>query len=178
MTLVIRTKGDPSAAIPMVRAVVRDLEPNVALQAPRPMADVLVDMTAQRRLNTILFTVFGIVAGLLAAVGIYGVLAYSVEARARELGVRVALGASRPSIVRLVLREGLTLAAVGLVIGLAGALALTQTMSTLLYQVSAFDPVTFAAIAGVAVIVSLAACLVPAWRALRVDPITALRADG
>ena len=124
-----------------------------------------------------LLAVFGVVAGLLAAVGIYGVLAYSVEARTREMGVRVALGASRASILALVLREGLMLAGIGLVLGLAGALALTRTMRTLVYQVSTVDPATFAVIAAVAATVSLAACLIPAWRAVRVDPILALRAD-
>jgi len=177
MMLVIRSAGDAQSAAPALRAAVRDLDTTVALQGVRPITDLLVDMTAQRRLNTVLLAVFGVVAGLLAAVGIYGVLAYSVEARTREMGVRVALGASRASILALVLREGLMLAGIGLVLGLAGALALTRTMRTLVYQVSTVDPATFAVIAAVAATVSLAACLIPAWRAVRVDPILALRAD-
>jgi ABC-type antimicrobial peptide transport system permease subunit len=177
MMLVIRTQGDPTAIIPAVRQVVRELEPNVALQSPRPITDLLAEMTSQRRLNTILLTVFGSVAGLLAAVGIYGVLAYSVQSRTRELGVRLALGASHRDVLGLVLREGLSLAGAGLVLGLVAALALTRTMESMLYHVRTFDPATFAAIAGVAILVSVAACCVPAWRALRVDPLTALRTD-
>jgi putative ABC transport system permease protein len=177
MMLVLRSAGDPMALVPTVRQVVKELEPNVAVQSARPITDLLAEMTSQRRLNTILLTVFGVVAGLLASVGIYGVLAYSVQSRTRELGVRLALGASGSNVVGLVLREGLTLAGTGLVLGLAGAFALTRTMESMLYHVRTFDPATFAAIAGVAVLVSLAACLVPAWRALRVDPITALRTE-
>ena len=179
MMLVVRATGerDAQSVSPAVREAVRAIDTTVALQAVRPLTDLLVDMTAQRRLNTVLLAVFGVVAGLLSAVGIYGVLAYSVAARTRELGVRVALGASRMSILGLVLGEGLMLAGIGLVAGLAGALALTRTLQTLVYQVSTVDPATFAAIGGVAALVSLAACLVPAWRALRVDPILALRAD-
>lgn len=175
--LVVRASGEAESVAPALRDAVRTLDTTVALQSVRPLTDLLVDMTSQRRLNTVLLAVFAAVAGLLAAVGIYGVLAYSVAARTRELGVRVALGASRASILGLVIGEGLLLSGIGLVVGLAGALALTRTLQSLLYQVSTVDPATFAAIAGVAAMVSLAACLVPAWRALRVDPIQALRAD-
>jgi putative ABC transport system permease protein len=177
MMLVVRASGEAQSVAPALREALRTLDPTVALQGVRPLTDLLIDMTSQRRLNTVLLAAFAVVAGLLAAVGIYGVLAYSVAARTRELGVRVALGASRTSILRLVIGEGLLLSGIGLVAGLAGALALTRTLRSLVYQVSTVDPATFAAIAGVAAMISLAACLIPAWRAVRVDPILALRAD-
>ena len=134
-------------------------------------------MTAQRRLNTLLLTVFAVVAVIVAAVGVYGVLAYSVQQRRRELGVRMALGATAGTLLRLVLVEGLLLAGVGFAIGLGGALALGRTLTSLLYGVSATDPATLAAIAGVAAFTALLACLVPAVRAMRVDPTIALRAE-
>jgi ABC-type antimicrobial peptide transport system permease subunit len=177
MTLVVRTSGEPEAALAPLRGVLRDMDPAVALQAPGPLADRVREMTAGRRLNTSLLTAFAAVAALLAGVGIYGVIAHAVERRRRELGVRVALGASASRILGLVLREGLALAAAGLAAGLLAAFALSRFLASLLYEVSATDPATFAAIAGLAVLVACAASLVPAVRALRVDPVTALRAE-
>ena len=121
--------------------------------------------------------VFGAIAAVLAAVGIYGVIAGSVELRTRELGVRVALGATGGSILRMVLVEGLWLVGIGLVVGLAASLALSGTLATLLYEIRPTDAATLASIAALTVIVSLVASLVPAVRALRVDPVTALRAE-
>jgi ABC-type antimicrobial peptide transport system permease subunit len=126
-------------------------------------------------LNTLLLTVFGLAAALLAAVGIYGVIAYSVEQRTRELSVRMALGASARRILSLVLREGLVTSAIGLVVGLGFAFALSRWMKSLLYGVTPGDPITFAGIAGVAALVAILATLVPALRAIRVDPVQALR---
>ena len=177
MTLVVRTAGAPETAVPALRNVVRSIDPTIPLFATRSVEDLLGDMTAQRRLNTLLLSVFGAVAAIVAAVGVYGVLAYSVQQRRRELGVRIALGATAGTLLRLVLREGLTLAGLGLVLGLVGALALGRLLTSLLYDVSATDPATLAAIAGVAALTALLACLVPAMRAVRVDPTTALRAD-
>jgi ABC-type antimicrobial peptide transport system permease subunit len=117
------------------------------------------------------------VAAVLAGVGIYGVMAYSVALRTRELGVRVALGASSARIMSLVLAEGLGLAAAGIVLGVIGAFAMGRAMRTMLYGVSATDPVTIAAIAVLAAVVAIAASVVPAWRAVRIDPNTALRAE-
>ena len=142
-----------------------------------PIDALLVDMTAQRRLNTLLLTIFGAVAAILAAVGIYGVIAYSVEQRMRELGVRVALGAPVMRILRLIVTEVLTLAVAGLVLGLGAALALSRSMASLLYDVSATDPATFAAIALVAILTALLASMIPALRAVRLDPVKALRAE-
>jgi ABC-type antimicrobial peptide transport system permease subunit len=177
MTLVIRTTGDPVEALPAVRTLVRDLDPAVALQAPGPLEAQVDEMLAERRLNTVLLAAFAGVAAVLSGVGIYGVIAGSVERRRRELGVRLALGASTTGVLALVLREGVLLAAGGLLAGLAGAIALSRRLESLLYGVSATDPATFATIAVVALAVAAAACLVPAVRAIRVDPVTALRAD-
>jgi ABC-type antimicrobial peptide transport system permease subunit len=177
MTIVLRTAGDPLAILPSVRAIVRDVDPAVALQAPRPLADLVGEMTASRRLNTMLLVVFAAVAALLAAVGVYGVMSYAVEQRTRELGVRRALGASLPNLVGLVMGEGLGLSAVGLVLGLGAALALGSAMTRLLYEIPATDPVTLGAIALVTAAVVTLACAVPAVRATRIDPVTALRVD-
>jgi ABC-type antimicrobial peptide transport system permease subunit len=177
MMIVVRTSGDPQLAAPLVRSVVQSIDGSIALQNVQPVEHLLVEMAAQRRLSTLLLLVFAVAAAVLAAVGIYGVIAYSVEQRTRELGVRVALGASSGRILTLVVSEGLWLAAGGLLLGLAAAGALSQTMKTLLYDVSATDPVTFAGIAAVAILTATAASVLPAIRAVRVNPVTALRAD-
>jgi putative ABC transport system permease protein len=177
LTLVIRTTGDPADLAPSLRAAVRAIDPGIAIQSARPIDAVLVEMTAQRRLNTILLSVFGVVAAVLAAVGIYGVIAYSVSQRARELGVRMALGATSGGVIRLVMAEGLSLAAGGVVLGLVSALALGRSMTSLLYGVAPTDPATYASIAGIAILTAFCASLVPALRAVRVDPARALGAE-
>jgi putative ABC transport system permease protein len=177
MTIVVRSAGEPAAAIGALRAALRSIDPAIPLFGERTVDELVDDMAAQRRLNTLLLTIFGIVAAVLAAVGVYGVLAYSVQQRTRELGVRVALGATAGTLLRLVLAEGLVLAGTGLVLGLVGALALGRVLTTLLYNVSAYDPATLAAIAGVAALIAFLACLVPAIRAVRLDPVNALRAE-
>ncbi|HUF48070.1 MAG TPA: ABC transporter permease [Vicinamibacterales bacterium] len=177
LQIVVRTTGDPTRAAPALRGAARVLDPLVPLSAVGPLEDELGELTAQRRLNTVLLSVFGVLATLLAAVGIYGVLAYSVQQRTRELGVRLALGASASGILALVLREGLLLSGLGLIIGLAGAVALSRTLTSMLYDVGATDPATYLAIAGLTVGVGLVACGIPAVRALRVDPVVALRGE-
>jgi putative ABC transport system permease protein len=177
LLVLVRTAGDPRQASNLLRGQVQAADASIAVHAVQTVDEALHEMTAQRRLNTLLLSVFGVVAALLAAVGIYGVMAHAVAQRTRELGVRVALGASHASILRLVLVEGLSLAGIGLAIGLAAALALSRTMSTMLYDVSATDPTTFAAIAAAAVLVAMLATVVPAMRAIRVDPVTALRTE-
>jgi ABC-type antimicrobial peptide transport system permease subunit len=139
--------------------------------------DEVADMTAGRRLNTTLFAVFAAIAAILAAVGIYGVIAASVEHRTRELGVRLALGATGGSILRLVLVEGLWLVGIGLALGLALSLGLSGAMARLLYEVRPTDAATLTSIAALTLVVALVASLVPAIRAVRVDPVTALRAE-
>jgi putative ABC transport system permease protein len=176
LMLLVRTAGEPTAAAPALRTVVRDLDPSLAVQGVQPLSSILVEMTAQRRLNTILLTVFAVVAALLAAVGIYGLIAYSVAQRTRELGVRIALGASATRVMRLVAGEGLLLAAAGVALGLGAALLLGRSMATMLYGVSATDPMTFAAIATVAALIALTASAVPTLRAVRIDPSRSLAA--
>jgi ABC-type antimicrobial peptide transport system permease subunit len=149
----------------------------MAVQGGRAVESLLVEMTAQRRMNTLLLSVFGLSAAVLAAVGIYGVIAYSVQQRTRELSVRVALGASVRGILGLVLKEGLSTSLLGLVLGLAAALALSRAMTSMLYDVPPSDPLTFAAIAGIAALVAVLANLLPALRAIRVDPVQALKSS-
>jgi putative ABC transport system permease protein len=177
MELLVRTSGEPMSLVSSIRSIVREIDPLVPLEKVRPLDDEVGEMIAGRRLNTMLFAVFGAIAAVLAAVGIYGVIAGSVELRTRELGVRVALGATGGSILRMVLVEGLWLVGTGLVLGLGASLALSGTMGTLLYEVHPTDAATLGSIAALTVIVALVASVVPAVRALRVDPVTALRAE-
>ena len=177
LQLLVRTADEPAIVIPELRAILRSLDSAVPLHHPRPITDVVADMTAQRRLNTMLMAVFAALAVVIAAVGIYGVVAYSVERRTRELGVRAALGAAAGDTVRLVLGEGLAMAAIGLAIGLAAAAVLGRALTSLLYGVSATDPTAFAVSAVAAIVTTGVACLVPARRAARLDPAAALRAE-
>jgi putative ABC transport system permease protein len=177
MTLVVRTKNDPEAMVGTVREVVRSVDPLQPISRARTMGGVISGATAQRRLGLLLFVAFGSVALLLASAGIYGVLAGSVAERTREIGLRSALGASRGSIVGLVVKQSATLAGAGLVVGVAGAIALSRYLGTLLYEVGGTDPVSIGAAVGVVALVALGACLVPARRALGVDPVTALRSE-
>jgi putative ABC transport system permease protein len=177
MTLLVRTTGEPTALGASVRELVHQIDPLIPLQMVRPLDDDVSQMMAGRRLNTTLFVMFGAIAALLAAVGIYGVVAGSVELRTRELGVRLALGATGGAILRMVLAEGLWLVILGLVLGLGASLALSGVIAGLLYDVRPTDAATFAGIATFTVVVALIASLIPAVRALRVDPVTALRAE-
>jgi putative ABC transport system permease protein len=177
MVVVLRTTGDPAARGSDLRSIVKSIDPDVAIQDVQPLAAVVSGMTAQRRLNTILLGGFAVVATVLALVGLYGVMAYSVAQRTRELGVRLALGATGSDVMRLVLTEGLRLVGLGLVVGLAAAIASSRILSTILYHVAPTDPATLASIAGMTIVVSTIACGVPAIRAWRVDPVTALRSE-
>jgi ABC-type antimicrobial peptide transport system permease subunit len=141
------------------------------------MEDLLDEEIGQRRLGMMLLAAFAALALSLASVGIYGVLSYFVVQHTQEIGVRLALGAQRRSILVLVMRKGMTLASAGMAVGLFGAFAMTRLMSSLLYEVSAADPMTFAAVAALLSAVAMLACYVPAWRAMRVDPIVALRRE-
>jgi putative ABC transport system permease protein len=139
------------------------------------MGELVSEAAARRRFQTTLLTAFAGMAMLLGMVGIYGLLAYSVKQRTAEIGVRIALGASRGHVLSMILRQGLQLTIVGLLLGLAGALALTRVLASSLFGVSAFDPVTFAAVPALLLLVTIAACLVPARRAAKVDPMRTLR---
>jgi predicted permease len=175
MSVVLRTKLDPMSLVSAVRKEVADLDKNLPLYGVQTMDDILAKEVATQRFNAGALAGFAGLAVLLAAVGIYGVMAYAVGQRTRELGVRMALGAERGSVLRMVLSEGLQLALVGVVLGVGAAFALTRLMKSLLFGVTASDPATFALVTVVLVGVALAACGVPAWRATRVDPVVALR---
>jgi predicted permease len=178
LTFVVRESGGKHAALPpAVRAAIRDLDPDQPIGPLRPLADWVADSIARQRLATLLFAVFSVAALLLAVLGIYGVMAYMVTQRTREIGIRIALGARTRDVLELILRQAGFLVGIGLAAGVAGALTLTRLISSLLFGVGAHDLVTFA---GATVLLSLAAamaCLLPARRARGVDPMTALRAD-
>jgi putative ABC transport system permease protein len=175
MTLVIRTDGDPAAIAPAVRAQMHELEPTQPLANVRTMEQVMADTVGRARFNTLLLGLFAGLATLLAGVGIFGVMNYSVTVRTREIGIRVALGAQQGKVLLLILRQGLLLTLIGIGIGLAGALALTRVMAGLLFGVEATDPMTFAAIVALLTVVAAFACYLPARRATKVDPVIALR---
>jgi putative ABC transport system permease protein len=177
MVLAARTRGDPAALAPSVRAAIRSVDPALPILHTATM-DQLVSATAQsRRFAFVMFQVFAAVALLLAAAGIYGVLAGSVTERTREIGIRTALGASRRGVLSLVVRQGLLLTGAGLAIGTAGALALSGLLDRMLFGVGARDPVTFIVVVLVLLVVALAASWAPAWRATRVSPLEALRSE-
>jgi putative ABC transport system permease protein len=174
VTLTIKTAGDPSALIGAVRREVAAIDSNLPVIF-KPMEQVLAESLARQRFSIQLMALFAGVAALLAAIGIYGVLAYLVDQRQRELGIRMALGARAGNVFALVLRQGSIPVAAGLIIGIAGALGLTRLLKTLLYNVSPYDPFTFAAFSLGLVAIALLAMAVPAVRATRVDPLDALR---
>jgi putative ABC transport system permease protein len=176
-TLVVRTAGDPAALGPAVRAAVWSVDKDQPVIRMATMESLVQRSAAQRRFALIIFEAFGLVALLLAATGIYGVLSGSVTERTREIGVRVALGASRGGILRLVLQQGMTLTGLGILIGLFGAAAATQALVTLLFGVSRLDPTTYVGVIVLLFGVSVLACWLPARRAARVDPVLALRAE-
>jgi predicted permease len=173
--VVVRTSGDPMGLLPAVRRELKALDPTLPVVEPRTMEDVQSARLADRRLPMQLMSAFAALALALAAVGVYGVMAYSVASRTREIGVRVALGAQPASVFAMVLRQGLGAALVGLAVGLAGAYALGGLLTKLLYGVSPRDVLTFGVVAGTLIAVTVAACLIPARRAVRVDPLHALR---
>jgi predicted permease len=174
-TLVVRTDVDPASLIPAVRNAISDVTRAAPITRARPMNQVLADSVASSRFNMILMTVFAAVALIMASIGLYGVISYSVSQRTHEIGIRMALGASRPSVLGLVVSNGMSLALVGVGFGVVASLGLTRLISSLLYGVSPTDPVTFLTIALIISGVSLVATVVPAHRATRVDPIVALR---
>jgi putative ABC transport system permease protein len=173
--LAIRTSGRPENLIGAVRAQVRELDSDLPLIRVMPMTEVVARSVWQQRLYTALFGVFAAVALILATVGIYGVMSYAVTQRTREIGLRMALGAQRQDVLKLVVGHGILLATIGVGVGLAAALALTRLMSSLLFGVTATDPITFAAVSVLLAGVALGACFIPARRAAKVDPMVALR---
>jgi putative ABC transport system permease protein len=177
MTLVVRTSGDPARLAPSVIAEIHALDPELPVADVRPMQAYLGDTLARRRFTMTLLAGFAATALALTAVGLYGVMAYSVVQRTRELGIRLALGASRQRVLQAELRRALAVVGAGVVGGLAGAAAFTRVLDALLFGVSTTDPVVFALIVALLAAVGLAASWIPARRATRVDPMVALRAD-
>jgi putative ABC transport system permease protein len=173
--LTVRSSLDPAALTAALQREVLALDRNVPLTAIQTMKERVAEVTSRTRFIAVLLGLFAGLALLLAGIGIYGVMAYSVSARTREVGVRMALGASRRDVLRLVIGQGMKLAFAGVALGLVASVALTRTMKTLLFGVSATDPVTFAAIALLLALVALLACWLPARRAIKVDPMVALR---
>lgn len=173
----VRTAGDPMAMVPLVRKAVSAAAPDLPLYDVQTMEQRIGGSWARHRFDAVLFTVFGAAALLLAALGIYAVVAYAVSRRTREMGIRIALGARPESVVRLVVREGLTFPVAGLTIGVAGALAMTRLLQSELYGIGATDVRVFGVTAALLVGVSALACVVPAIRATRADPLEVLRAE-
>ena len=178
MNLVIRTEArDASQLTQAARAEVKAFDPNQIIWRAQTLEQLLSTSVAPRRFNMLLLGIFAGVALVLAAVGLYGVMSYSVSWRTREIGIRMALGAKRADVLRLVVRQGMTMTLIGLALGLVGAFSISRVLRGLLHGVSPTDPLTFVAVSIVLLAVALLACLVPARRATRVDPIVALRTE-
>jgi putative ABC transport system permease protein len=177
LALVVRSALAPSSLVSSIESIVRDLDKDLPLFEVRTMEDMLDASIARERMSMLIFAVFAVVALALASVGLYGVVAHGVTERTHEIGVRMALGADARHVLGLVVRQGLSMALVGTAIGVAGAFALSRWIEALLFGVTATDPATFAGVITMLLAVAAIACYIPAWRATRVDPTTALRAE-
>ena len=175
MYLVVRTASEPASLTAAVRGEIASMDKDQPVSNIKTMSQRLDDSVAHRRFNMLLLGIFAGVAVVLAAVGIYGVMSYTVTQRTHELGIRMALGARTSNVLQLIMGQGLVLAGIGVLLGIATAFGLTRLMSTLLYEVSPTDSITFAVVSLVLTGVAMGACFMPAWRATKVDPITALR---
>jgi putative ABC transport system permease protein len=175
MTIVVRTANEPLALVSAVRNELQQMDPEQPMAAVSTMDQLLAGTLSRSRFTMLVLGVFAALALVLACVGIYGVIAYSVTQRTQEFGIRMALGANRRDVFRLVFGQGGRLILLGTGLGIVAALIITRLMATLLYGISATDPLTFATVALLLALVALAACYIPARRATRVDPIVALR---
>jgi putative ABC transport system permease protein len=175
MNLIVKSAADPGALTSSIRRAVASIDKDQPIFGIATMQELMDNSVSTRRVTLILLAMFSGLALVLAAIGIYGVISYSVAQRTHEIGVRMTLGAQRADILRMVLGQGGRIAFAGIVIGMVAAFALTRLMSGLLFSVSAGDPATFAAVAALLVLVAIVACYIPARRAIRVDPMIALR---
>ena len=176
MWVLARTGGDPAALSPVARRIVRDIDPALPAFSMAPLGEVISDSVGEQRFSLLLVVAFAVTALFLAAVGLYGVVAYTVSQRTQEIGVRVAMGAQRLQVLGMIVGGGMRLALVGLAIGLVASLAASRVVESLLFEMTPFDPVSYAVTAAALLAIAAVACYVPARRALRVDPIIALRA--
>jgi putative ABC transport system permease protein len=175
LTFVVKTSGSPMALAHSVEQRIQKVDPEQPMTMIRPLQQILDQSIADWRTGMMLLSVFGAIALLMAATGLYGVMAYSVTQRTREIGLRMALGAERARVLKLVIGQGMILTAAGLALGLAGSIALTRLLVDFLFETSATDPAIFAGISLMLAGISLLACYIPAWRAAKVDPVVALR---
>lgn len=175
MAFAVRTRGDPMRLAPQVKAAIKAFDPDLAVSNLSPMSELVEGSTGPRRFSMVLLGIFSALAAVLAAIGLYGVMSFTVTQRAKELGVRLALGAVPEDVLRLVLTQGMRLVLVGVGLGLVAALLLTRVLRSMLFNVSSTDPLTFAAISLVLLLVTLVATWLPARRATRVDPVVVLR---
>jgi putative ABC transport system permease protein len=177
MTIAVRTSGQATQIGNAIGTIVRQMDPDVAVAGVRTMEDVVASSVEQRRITMLLLSIFAGAALILAAVGIYGVIAYSVTQRSQEIGIRIALGAQRADVVRMIVRQGLTLVVAGIIVGTSGAFLVTRLMTGLLFQTEPTDPATFLSVAFILTLIAVAASYIPGRRATRVDPVVALRAE-
>jgi predicted permease len=177
MSLAVRTTSHPGSLVSAVTNAIREVDREIPLVDVATMEDLVTNSISQRRFNMLLFAAFAGLAVLLAAVGIYSVLAYAVRRRVREIGIRMALGAQITDVLRMVVTEGMTPTLIGVAIGLAGALALGRVLATLIYGIQATDPLTIASVSVLLIVIAMVASLIPAYRATRIEPVKALREE-
>jgi putative ABC transport system permease protein len=175
MTLYVRTSVSPASFVASIRRMIQELEPDLPVPNIQTMTDTIGTSLYAARMGAWLLGAFGGLALVLAAIGIYGVLSFSVSRRTREMGIRLALGAEARDVFLLVVRDGMLLVGAGIIVGLAGALASGRSLASFLYGISTTDLPTFAGVTVILTSVALAACVIPAFRAMRVNPIAALR---
>ena len=175
MRLAVAATVAPTSLVRPIQERIWELDGDIVLSEARTMEDALSDSIAGSRSITTALTLFSVVALALAALGLYGVLAFFVNQRMHEIGIRVALGATGGRVIGMIVNRGMLLVALGSVLGIGGAAAVTRLVQGMLFQVSATDPATFAGVTGVFLLVALGACVLPAWRGLRVDPVEAFR---
>lgn len=177
LSFAIRTRSDPDAMIPVVAQIVRSVDPNAGIDAVIPLERLVASSVTRQRFYAVLLSLFAGVAGILAAIGIYGVLAYAVVQRTQEIGIRMALGAQQKQVLELILQKGLILAFTGIMLGLIGAAAGSRFLQGMLFGITPLDPATFVVVSVIFGLVAMCASYVPARRATKVNPIIALRTE-